>query len=175
MKLVIIDRDGVVSRDPDGRTVRADDWRAVPGALDAIARLNHAGYQVVMMADCGPLARGACDMTTLNALHARILSDIVEHGGAVDAVLFVPPADQPGRTLAAAGALEALLERLGVAAAETRVVSDSRHELNAAHAAGCRPILVLSGHGRRTLEGGELPPDTLVRVDLCAVAAELDA
>ena len=71
--------------------------------------------------------------------------------------------------------MEALLERLGVAAAETRVVSDSRHELNAAHAAGCRPILVLSGHGRRTLEGGELPPDTLVRVDLCAVAAELDA
>jgi hypothetical protein len=68
------------------------------------------------MADCGPLARGACDMTTLHALHARILSDLVEHGGAVDALLCVPPADQPGRTLAPAAALEALLERLGVAA-----------------------------------------------------------
>ena len=116
MKLVIIDRDGVVSQDPDGRTVRADDRRAVSGALAASACLSHAGYQMGQMADCGPLARGACDMTTLHDLHARILSDLVEHGGAVDALLCVPPADQPGRTLAPAAALEALLERLGVAA-----------------------------------------------------------
>lgn len=173
MKLVILDRDGVVSCDADGRTVRADDWRAVPGALEAIARLNHAGFQVVMMGDCGPLARGACDMTALNALHARMLSDVVAQGGHIEAVLLVPPAEGPGRAQAAVLALQDLLARLGVSAAETGVVSDSRHELEAAQAAGCRPILVLSGHGRGTLESGNLPPETLVRVDLCAVAAEL--
>ena len=173
MKLIIIDRDGVISRDPEGRTANAEKWRSMPGGAEAIARLTHAGYRVAMLADCGPLVRGACDMVGLNALHARIINEIHEAGGRIDTVVFVPAPDAPARCAAVASALKDLMERLDVLPSATVLVSDSRHELDAAHAAGCRPVLVLTGHGQQTLEGPPLPPETTVRIDLAAVAAEL--
>ncbi|HYF58803.1 MAG TPA: HAD-IIIA family hydrolase [Burkholderiaceae bacterium] len=173
MKLLIVDRDGVVSRDPDGRTARPEDWQSVPGSAEAIARLNHGGYRVAVMADRGPLARGACDMATLNAMHARMIDEIAERGGRIEAVLFVPPAGVPGREDRIAEALGELLSRMDGAPASTVVVADTRSDLDAAHAAGCRTVLVLSGHGRATLDAAGMPPGTVVRVDLAAVAAEL--
>lgn len=176
MKLVILDRDGVVCQDPGGRQFKADAWRAMPGAPQAIARLNHAGWRVALMADCDPMSRGACDMATLNALHARIIEDVGQQGGSIDAVFLVPAStastasDQCG---VIAGTLTDALGRLDTQAGSTIVVSDSRHELLGAHAAGCQPILVLTGEGCQTLHGPALPVETLVRTDLTAVAAEL--
>ncbi|HRA78197.1 MAG TPA: HAD hydrolase-like protein, partial [Burkholderiaceae bacterium] len=57
--------------------------------------------------------------------------------------------------------------------AEVHAIGDQLRDLQAAHAAGCRPVLVLSGKGATTMTNGGLPPDTAVRVDLAAVAAEL--
>lgn len=173
MKLLIVDRDGVLSRDAEGRTARPEDWRSLHGTAEAIARLNHAGYRVAVMADRGPIARGACDMAALNAVHAKMIDEVTAHGGRIDAVLFVPPADAPDRCTAVAATLGDALARLGVSAASTVLIADSQCDLDAAYAAGCRPVLVLTGHGRRTLEADRLPPGTVVRVDLPAVAAEL--
>jgi len=173
MKLLIVDRDGVISRDADGRVVRAEDWAPVPGSPDAIARLVHGGWHVALLADRGPLLRGACDMAALNALHARLIAAVVEHGGRIDAVVFVDPADAPGRLERAAASIGEALARLGAAPESTVLVTDDPADLEAARAAGCRPVLVLSGHGRRTLDSGALPPGAVVRVDLAAVAAEL--
>lgn len=173
MKLLIVDRDGVLSRDADGRAARAEDWEAAPGSPDAIARLVHGGWHVALLADRGPLLRGACDMTALNALHARLIDTVVDHGGRVDAVVFVDPEGTPGRLERTAEAIGEALARLGAVPGSTVLVADGQADLEAAHAAGCRPVLVLSGHGRRTLESGTLPPGAVVRVDLAAVAAEL--
>jgi D-glycero-D-manno-heptose 1,7-bisphosphate phosphatase len=173
VKLIIVDRDGVVSRDPDGRTTRAEDWQSQPGSVEAIARLVHDGWRVAVMADRGPLARGACDMAALSAVHARMIDEIVLAGGRVDAVVFVPPAGSPEHRSGAAAALGEALARIGATPSETVVVADDRAGLDAAHAVGCRPVLVLSGHGRRALEAGGLPGSAVVRVDLTALAAEL--
>jgi len=175
MKLIIVDRDGVVSRDADGRATRAGDCQSVPGSAAAIARLSHGGWRIALMADRGPLARGACDMATLNAMHARLIAEVAEQGGRIDAVLFVDPPETPDRRARAAAVLEDALTRLGVAPASCVVVTDTLPDLDAAHAAGCRPVLVLTGHGRHTLEADVLPVGTVVRVDLAAVAAELAA
>lgn len=173
MKLLIVDRDGVLSRDADGRTARAEDWRSLHGAAEAIARLNHGGYRVAVMADRGPITRGACDMAALNAVHAKMIDEVTAHGGRIDTVLFVPPSDAPDRCTAVVVTLGDALSRLGVSAASTVLIADSQCDLDAAYAAGCRPVLVLTGHGRRTLDGNRLPPGTVVRVDLPAIAAEL--
>jgi D-glycero-D-manno-heptose 1,7-bisphosphate phosphatase len=175
VKLLIVDRDGVVSRDADGRATRAEDWQAVPGSPEAIARLVHGGWHVALLADRGPLLRGACDMTALNTLHGRLIDTIVEHGGRIDAVVFVDPPDAPGRLERAAAAIGETLARLGASPGSSVLVADERADLEAAEAAGCRAMLVLTGHGRRTLASGELPPGAVVRVDLAAVAAELSA
>jgi D-glycero-D-manno-heptose 1,7-bisphosphate phosphatase len=173
VKLLIVDRDGVISRDADGRTARPGDWQSLPGAAEAIARLNHGGYRVAVMVDRGPLTRGACDMSALNGLHARMVEEVESHGGQIDLVLYVPPPGAPDRCDAAAATLGDVLARLGGTPAATVLVTDSQCDLDAAHAAGCRPVLVLSGHGRATFERGTLPAGTVVRVDLAAVAAEL--
>jgi len=175
VKLIIVDRDGVVSRDADGRTTRAEDWQSVPGSAAAIARLAHGGWRIALMADRGPLTRGACDMAALNALHARLIGEVVEQGGRIDAVVFVDPAGTPDRRARVAATLEEALARLGIAPASSVLVTDTQPDLDAAHAAGCRPVLVLTGHGRQTLDAGALPAGTVVRVDLAAVAAELAA
>ena len=173
MKLNILDRDGVVSKDPDGRTTRAEDWESMPGAAAAISRLHHHGFRIAVLADCGPLDRGTCDMAALNAVHSRMVEDLAAQGGPIDVVLFVPGADACDRNARVAATLTDALERLDVSPGATVLVTDSQHELDAAHTAGLRPVLVLTGHGRRTLDAGLLPAETLVRVDLAAVAAEL--
>lgn len=173
MKLVIIDRDGVVLRSTDGRAARPEHWQAVAGTPEAIARFSHAGVRVVLMTDRSALMRGQSDMSQVNALHARIVEEVVRHGGRVDAVLFVPSYDEVERTGQAVHAIESMLARMQVEPADTSLVSTRRQELDAAHAAGCRPILVLSGAGGDTLQTEPLPVDTIVRVDLAAVAAEL--
>jgi D-glycero-D-manno-heptose 1,7-bisphosphate phosphatase len=173
VKLIILDRDGVVSNDPDGRTTRAEDWVSMPGAAAAMSRLHHHGYRIAVLADCGPLDRGTCDMAALNAVHSRMVEDLAAQGGPIDVVLVVPGADASERKLWVAAILTATLERLDASPGTTVLVSDSQHELDAAHIAGLRPVLVLSGHGRSTLDAGVLPAETVVRVDLAAVAAEL--
>ena len=173
MKLIILDRDGVVSNDPDGRATRAEDWESMPGAAAAISRLHHHGYRIAILADCSALDRGTCDMAAINAVHSRMVEDLASQGGAIDVVLFVPGAEAPDRNARVAATLTDALERLDVSPSATVLVTDSQHELDAAQAAGLRPILVLTGHGRRTLDAGLLPPETVVRVDLAAVAAEL--
>jgi D-glycero-D-manno-heptose 1,7-bisphosphate phosphatase len=173
VKLIILDRDGVVSSDPDGRATRAEDWQSIPGAAAAISRLHHHGYRIAILADCGALDRGTCDMAALNAMHSRMVEDLATHGGTVDVVLCVPGADAPDRNARVAATLTDALERLDVSPSATVLVTDSQHELDAAHTAGLRPVLVLTGHGRDTLDAGLLPAETAVRVDLTAVAAEL--
>ena len=173
MKLIILDRDGVVSNDPDGRTTRAEDWVSMPGAAAAMSRLHHHGYRIAVLADCGPLERGTCDMAALNAVHSRMVEDLAAQGAPIDVVLVVPGADASERNARVAAILTDTLERLDVSPGTTVLVTDSQHELDAAHTAGLRPVLVLTGHGRRTLDAGLSPADSVVRVDLAAVAAEL--
>jgi D-glycero-D-manno-heptose 1,7-bisphosphate phosphatase len=173
VKLMIVHRDGILGRDAHGRASHAHDWQSAPGSAQAVARLNHGGWHVAVLADRGPLARGACDMAALGALHAQMIDDVTSHGGRIDLVLYAAAPDAPRRAESVAATLEDALARLGVAPSAAVVVSDARAELDAARVAGCQPILVLSGHGRETLDAGQLPPGTLVRVDLAAVAAEL--
>jgi D-glycero-D-manno-heptose 1,7-bisphosphate phosphatase len=112
-------------------------------------------------------------MAALSAVHARMIDEIVLAGGRVDAVVFVPPADAPGRREHAAAALGDALARIGATPGEAVLVADARPDLEAAHLVGCRSVLVLTGHGRRALQAGGLPDSAVVRVGLASLAAEL--
>ena len=171
MKLIIIDCDGVIDRRSETGAGGSRDTRAIESSVAAVARLNHAGYRVALLADLSAIARGQSDMATLNATHARTISRIEEAGGRVDLVVFRPSA--PESAAGAAAVLAELLERLQVPAPQALIIGDSQRDVDAAQALGCPAILVLTGNGRRTLDAGQLPATTVVRVDLAAVAAEL--
>lgn len=177
MKLIILDRDGVINQDSDQFIKSPEEWKPIPGSLEAIARLNQWGWRVVVASNQSGVGRGLFGMDTLNAINDRMVKALAQVGGRLDAIFFCPHAadstcdcrkPKPGLLLQ-------IGERFNVDLDGVPVVGDSLRDLQAAVAAGARPYLVLTGKGEQTRESPDLPPDTLVYPDLDAIAAELTA
>lgn len=178
MKLVILDRDGTLNAEPDAFIARPEQWLPLPGALEAVARLNQAGFTVVMAANIPGLGRGLIDMAALNDVHARMHKELAARGGRIDSVFFCPhlPEDACDCRKPQPGLFTQISERYGVPLAQIDAVGNSLADVQAARAAGCRVHLVLTGHGRPE-QTDPLPeafgPDVHVHADLPAFASEL--
>ncbi len=174
-KLVILDRDGTINQDRDDYVKSADEWVPLPGVLDAIARLNHAGWHVVVATNQSGLGRGLYDMAALNAMHAKMHKLLAAAGGRIDAVFYCPhsPDDHCTCRKPAPGLFEQIAERYGMDLTHVPCVGDTLRDLQAGTAVGCAPHLVLTGKGE-ALRGQPLPPDypenTLVHADMSAFA-----
>ena len=96
MKLIILDRDGTINEDRDDFVKSPDEWVPIAGSLEAIARLNHAGWHTVVATNQSGLARGLLNMATLNAIHARMHRELAALGGRIDAVFFCPHGPDDG-------------------------------------------------------------------------------
>ena len=157
-KLVILDRDGTINQDSDDFIKSPEEWIPLPGALEAIARLNHAGWQVVVASNQSGLGRGLFDMATLNAMHAKMNKHLSAVGGRIDAVFFCPhgPEDKCLCRKPLPGLFEQIGERLGMDLKGTHVVGDSLRDLLAGVAVGCTPHLVHTGKGA-AFQGQPLP------------------
>ena len=175
MKLIVLDRDGVINHDSDAYIKSPEEWQPLPGSLDAIARLAKAGYRVVVATNQSGVGRGLFDLATLAAIHAKMNEAVAGAGGRLDAIFFCPHAADAHCACRkpAPGMMEEILRRFHGDPAAVSAVGDSLRDLQAAVAVGMRPVLVLTGKGRRTMQAGGLPSQTVVRVDLAAVAAEL--
>ena len=177
MKLVILDRDGTINQDRDDYVKSADEWEPIPGALEAIARLNHAGWHTVVASNQSGIGRGLFDMATLNAMHLKMHRLLAEHGGRIDAVFFCPhtPDDYCDCRKPLPGLFRQIGERYGVDLSGVPVVGDVLRDLQAGVAAGCQPHLVRTGKAER-LGPKEVEalcqqvPGTTVHADLNAFA-----
>lgn len=175
MKLIILDRDGVINEDSDAFIKTPDEWVAVPGSLDAIARLCKAGYTVVIATNQSGLGRGLFDITALNAIHRKMQTAVKAAGGQIEAIFFCPhtPADNCDCRKPRQGMFSTIAERFETSLDDVPSVGDSLRDLQAAFLAGCTPILVMTGKGKQTLENGGLPPKTVIFDNLAAVADHL--
>lgn len=175
MKLVILDRDGTINVDSDDYIKSPEEWQPLPGALEAIARLNHAGWRVVVASNQSGLGRGLFDVAALNAIHGKMHKLLATLGGRIDAVFYCPHGPDEGCNCRKPrpGLFEQIGERFGVDLKSVPVVGDTPRDLVAGAAAGCQPHLVLTGKAEK-LRGQPLPPDypadTVVHQDLCAFA-----
>jgi len=175
MKLIILDRDGTINYDSDDFIKRPDEWRPIPGSLEAIARLTQSGWRVVVATNQSGVGRGLFDMATLNAIHAKMHRAVNQAGGRIEAVFYCPDTDESQSPCRKPnpGMFHAIAERLNVALDQAPCVGDSLRDLQAAAAVGGQPILVLTGKGRKTRAAGNLPKGTTVYPDLAAVAQAL--
>ena len=177
MKLVILDRDGTINEDRDDYVKSPDEWVPIPGALEAIARLNHAGWHTVIATNQSGLARGLFDMAALNAIHARMNRELAALGGRIDAVFFCPhgPDDGCRCRKPLPGLIEMIAERYGMDLREVHLVGDSLRDLQAGVAVGCRSHLVRTGKAAE-LDAVQLEallrdvPGARVHADLAAFA-----
>ncbi len=171
MKLVILDRDGVINFDSPNYIKSPAEWKAIPGSPEAIARLNQAGYRVVVATNQSGVGRALFDMDTLNAIHKTVAAA----GGRIDAVFFCPhPADSScDCRKPKPGMFERIAACYNIDLTSVPAVGDSLRDLQAAATAGALPMLVLTGKGEKTLADGDLPEDTLVFKDLAAAVDDL--
>ena len=177
MKLVILDRDGVINHDSDHYIKSPEEWTPLPGSLNAIALLNQNGWRVAVATNQSGIARGLFDMHALNAMHAKMHKALAAVGGRIDAVFFCPhlPEDDCDCRKPKPGLLLRIAERFGVPIAESPMIGDSHRDLEAAAAAGCPTILVKTGKGEATLARGDIPQGTLIFDDLAAAAKHIVA
>jgi D-glycero-D-manno-heptose 1,7-bisphosphate phosphatase len=181
MKLLILDRDGTLNRSRDDYVASPDEWEALPGALEAVARLNQGGWRVVLATNQSGIGRGLFDMASLNAIHAKMHRQLAAVGARVEAVFFCPhaPEDACRCRKPAPGLFEQIGERFGAPLALVPAAGNSIRHVEAAARAGCPTHLLLTGksehlRGRLGLGGARdiaalapnLPPATHTHEDL---------
>jgi D-glycero-D-manno-heptose 1,7-bisphosphate phosphatase len=175
MKLIILDRDGTINYDSDAYIKSPEEWRPIEGSLEAIARLTQADYRIAVATNQSGIARGLFDTTTLIAIHNTMQRALGQVGGRIDAFFFCPHAADSACECRKPrpGMLIEIAKRFNVSLDDTYMVGDALRDLEAAAAAGAKPVLVLTGKGKKTQKEGGLPPGTIVFPDLAAFAAHL--
>ena len=174
MKHVILDRDGVINEDSPDFIKSVAEFKPIPGSLEAIARLSQAGFRGFVVSNQSGIGRGLLSYDALFAIHDKLQRDVTALGGRIDGIMFAPdhPDAVSDRRKPAPGMFRDLARRLQVSLEGVPAVGDSWRDLQAAQAAGARPILVRSGNGRRTEKEQKLGK-IAVFDDLAAVASEL--
>jgi len=154
MKLVILDRDGVINFDSAQFIKCPEEWKPIPGSLEAIARLNQAGYRVALATNQSGVGRGLFDMATLNAIHEKMHKLLSQYGGRIDALFYCPHAADSKCACRKpnAGMFEEIANRFNMDLKGVPAIGDSLRDLQAGVAMGCVPILVKTGKGEKTLE-----------------------
>jgi D-glycero-D-manno-heptose 1,7-bisphosphate phosphatase len=153
MKLIILDRDGVINKDSDAYIKSPEEWVPIPGSLEAITKLNRAGYTVTVASNQSGIARGYFDLQALAAMHRKMDDMLAQLGGRVEGVFFCPhgPRDKCLCRKPQPGLLQDISRRFSAPLDEVIFVGDTIKDLMCARNAGARPVLVKTGKGERTL------------------------
>lgn len=154
MTNIIIDRDGVINYESDEYIKSPEEWRAIPGSLEAIAKLNRHGFKVFIATNQSGIARGFYDFATLNLIHEKLTRELAVFGGEIADIFFCPhhPDDNCICRKPKPGLLHQIQQKYALNLATTYFVGDSFVDMQAATAAGCLPILVLTGKGQKFIE-----------------------
>ena len=177
MKLIILDRDGVINQDSDKYIKSPAEWQPIPGSIEAIARLHQGGYRIVVATNQSGIGRGLFDMATFNAMNDKMMELVFRQGGRIDALFFCPHTDvencncRKPRT----GMYEEIAARYHMDLKGVPCVGDAMRDLKAAEAVGGQPMLVLTGNGEKTRAEGGLPRRTQVYADLAEVSRHIVA
>ena len=175
MKLIILDRDGVINYDSDHFIKSPEEWKPIPGSVEAIARLSQADYRVVVATNQSGIGRGLFDMHTLNAIHDKMHKAVAVAGGRIDAIFYCPhTADSDCHCRKPkAGMLEDIASRYNINLRGVPLVGDSLRDLESGAQVFAQTILVLTGKGTKTQAAGGLPEGTLIYPDLAAAVTAL--
>lgn len=174
MRLVILDRDGVINHESDAFIKSPAEWIPLPGSLEAIARLSKAGYTVVVASNQSGVGRGLLTLESLEAIHAKMRQAVAAAGGKLDAIFFCPhrPEDHCDCRKPRPGLFHQIAEHYGVSLQSVPAIGDALRDIDAARAVGARAILVRTGRGEEALKH-VAQKDLEVYADLAGAAAKL--
>ncbi|AZS52088.1 D-glycero-beta-D-manno-heptose 1,7-bisphosphate 7-phosphatase [Entomomonas moraniae] len=170
MKLIILDRDGVINHDSDDYIKSVDEWMPIEGSIEAIARLNKAGWTIAVATNQSGIARGYYDLNMLDAMHDKLRQLVASEGGQIGLIAYCPhgPDDGCDCRKPNTGLLKQIADYYQVSLTGKWFVGDSATDLALAERMACQPVLVKTGKGLRTLSKG-VNPNVLIFEDLVAV------
>ena len=174
MPLIILDRDGVINHDSNNFIKYPAEWNPIEGSLEAIAKLNRANYQVVVITNQSGIARGLFDIIILNSIHSKMRKMLSQASGRIEAILFCPHGsnDNCNCRKPKDGSFKELASRLLINLNGVTAIGDSLCDIKAFRSAGATPILVRTGRGKHTLNKG-IPGGVLVYENLATAVNEL--
>ena len=175
MRTIILDRDGVINEDSADYIKSAEEWIPIAGSLQAIAKLCHNGYRVIIASNQSGLAIHKFEISALNEIHQKMQNHLAQYGGHIDAIFFCPhePKQDCECRKPKPGLLLDIAKRLHITLADVPVVGDKPADIQAALTAGARPILVRTGQGQMAINSGQVPEGVPVYDNLAAVADAL--
>ena len=175
MKLVILDMDGVINHDSDDYIKSEQEWQAIPGSLQAIARLNQRGYHTVVATNQSGLARGKLTLEDLNRIHRKMHTHLAQYGGVIEAIFFCPHGADEGCACRkpAPGLFREIERRLHTPLTTVPVIGDRLSDIQAALAVGASPMLVRTGKGQRQLDDRLILDEVPVYDDLSQATTAL--
>lgn len=153
-KLIILDRDGVINYDSPDYIKDPKEWHAIPGSLEAIAKLNHAGYRVVIATNQSGVARGLYDLPTLHKIHEKLKAELALVGGVIDEIYFCPhhPDEKCACRKPELAMFHKIQQKYNMDLSDVYFIGDSYSDMQVAKTLPCRPILVLTSKGENTLK-----------------------
>lgn len=154
MRYILLDRDGVINFDSFEYIKSPDEWRAIPGSLEAIAQLNRHGYRVLIVTNQSGLARGLFDIEVLDQIHEKLVRELSAVGGYIEEIFFCPhhPDEACDCRKPRPGLLEQIAEKYSIHFPDTFFIGDSWSDMQVAQAMQCQPLLVRTGNGELTLQ-----------------------
>jgi len=154
LKLIILDRDGVINYDSAEYIKSAEEWMPIEGSLEAIAELKNAGFLIAVATNQSGVGRGIFNEIALYEMHEKMIYLIEEQKGKIDAIRFCPhaPEDECDCRKPKPGMIIDLLETFSVLPEETLVIGDALRDIEAGCSVGCNTALVLTGKGEKTKE-----------------------
>jgi D-glycero-D-manno-heptose 1,7-bisphosphate phosphatase len=174
LKIIVLDRDGVINADSVSYIKSPAEWHAIPGSLAAIAKLNRANYQVVIASNQSGIARGLFSLEDLSQIHQKMQNELAKFGGHLDGIFFCPhdPLDNCECRKPKPGLLFKIAKEFKVKTEEMLMIGDSMRDLLAAKAAGIKCILVKTGNGAKTIASAKEDSSELKDVPIFIDLAE---
>ncbi len=168
MPLIILDRDGVINYDSADFIKSADEWIPIPGSIEAISRLSQNGYRIIIVSNQSGISRKKFTIDDLNEIHQKMIMHLGQYGGSIEAIVFCPHGPRQGCDCRKPkpGMLFDIAKRLRISLKDIYFVGDSQRDLDAAQAAGAKPVLVRTGNGALLDDSGSVPVDVPVYTDL---------
>ena len=156
MKLIILDRDGVINEDSDHYIKSVDEWLPIPGSIEAIAKLSKSGFTIAVATNQSGIGRGYYSLDALDVMHSKMCTLVKNNGGIISGIFFCPhhPDEQCDCRKPKPGLVNQIEEAFNCNAKGSIFVGDSLKDLQVAVVKHCKPILVRTGKGERTLEKG---------------------
>jgi D-glycero-D-manno-heptose 1,7-bisphosphate phosphatase len=149
MKLIILDRDGVINYDSKDYIKSPYEWQAIPGSLEAISLLNSANYTISVATNQSGIARGLFTKPQMHSIHKKLHREAKKKNAEIDSIFYCPhgPEDHCDCRKPKPGLLAKIATYYEISLEKVYFVGDSLRDIECALNFGAKPVLLLTGNG----------------------------